>query len=308
MESFQSFLKSNEVVFLDGAMGTELQNRGYETTLPLWSSGANLDAIEMVEDIHRDYVDAGADIITANTFRTKRYTFNKMNNPENADNATQNAVIAALNAKHQARRPVFVAGSISPLEDCCEPDAVPSEAVLKDDHLYQAQYLSNLGVDILLCETVNLIREARVMAHAASEAGLPFMMSFIVNENGSLLSGESIISAVASIERYNPAAILVNCAPLQIIDPAVQELQESYDGHIGVYANGRGSNDTIMGWAFHGNERIEEYADYCQQWVGRGVKIIGGCCGTSPAYIRAVKERVCPDKVEVAFNDSRDVA
>ena len=141
MPDFRRRLQENVPILLDGAMGTELQRRGADTRLPLWSARALVEAPDLVAEIHREEVEAGADVLTANTFRTHRRTLAKGGLAERSRELSALAVRLAREAA-PAGRPVFVAGSIAPLEDCYRPDLVPEDAVLEREHSEQADSLS----------------------------------------------------------------------------------------------------------------------------------------------------------------------
>ncbi|OGJ51967.1 hypothetical protein A2335_01700 [Candidatus Peregrinibacteria bacterium RIFOXYB2_FULL_32_7] len=290
MNNFLSFLQSHNFIVLDGAMGTELQNRGYRTELPLWSAKANLDAKDLVYQIHYDYIQAGADIITTNTFRTQKHTFQKINNPNLAEQATINAVQIAIKAKKRAFRDVFVGGSLTTLEDCYQPNLVPNEAILREDHKRQTQLLAELGVDFLFCEAINTIREAKILAEFAQNTPIPFFMSFVINDDGNLLNGESLFDAIEIINKFKPTAILVNCRPIDILQKTVDTLINSFSGVKGIYPNGQGKPANDLGWDFHQQgDDIKKFTAHCRIWAKKGIKILGGCCGTNVEYIQALR-------------------
>ncbi len=152
-------LTENPFLILDGAMGTELERRGYHTTLPLWSALANTEASFLVKQIHDDYIDAGADIITANTFRTTSHTLSKQNNTHTAEHFTRRAVEIARDAIRESGKDVLLAGSLAPLEDCYSPELVPPEDVIRAAYAEQIKILAGAGVDVVLAETmINLSR------------------------------------------------------------------------------------------------------------------------------------------------------
>src|SRR5512143_2880212 len=240
---FLTRLASGRTLLLDVATGTELQRRGVDTSLPLWSARALLQAPEVLHAIHADYIAAGADIITTNTFRTQRRTLTRAGLGERTQELTQFAVRIAREAAQQADRKVFVAGSISPLEDCYSPELVPPDSELWVEHAERARDLAQAGCDLLLVETMNTIREAVIAARCAATTGLPVAVSFVVGLNGlppdqvsalesdemlaclTLLSGESITEAVHAVQPVQPAVILINCVPLAFIDRAFDELR-----------------------------------------------------------------------------------
>ncbi len=289
MTDFLTALKTKEILLMPGAMGTELQRRGFETKLPLWSAGANLEAPELVTQIHADHLEAGADICVTNTFRTTPRTYEKLGTPELARKAMKAAVDAAKAARDRfPGRPIYIAGSFATLEDCYEPDLVPDDASLKREHEEQAEWLAEEGVDFLLPETINSLREAVAMARAASNTGLPFIISFVVRENGDLFDGTPLSEAIEKTDLPGRVGVSINCRPIDTISAAVPALKD-YKGLKGAYANGIGHPDNDLGWIFEENEdSLEKYTRAALSWKNAGLRLIGGCCGTTPAYIKAL--------------------
>lgn len=302
---FRARLKAGRPLRLDGATGTELDRRGVDTSLPLWSARALLIAPSIVQQIHLDYLNAGAELVTTNTFRTHRRTLARAGVGGRARELTQLAVQLAREAVAQSGRAAFVAGSMSPLEDCYSPQLVPPDAELRAEHGEMARDLAEAGCDVLLVETMNSIREAVIAAGAARATGLPVCVSFVVGPGGRppdqpttaqvdetapmrLLSGETITAAVAALRDLSPDVIMVNCVPLAYIERAFDELRAAHDGPIGLYAN-VGHADDVTGWTLTDEVRPEAYARHAQQWLERGAAIVGGCCGTSPAHIAAIE-------------------
>lgn len=288
---FYELLKSPKLIILDGAMGTELQRRGYNTTLPLWSAKANTEAPELVKQIHLDFIAAGADVITTNTFRTTKRTFEKASIPEMAVESSKKAVAIAKAAAKESKRKVFIAGSVTTLEDCYEPKLVPDEKTLEKEHSFQIEMLVSLGVDFILAETINSVKEANVIAGYLEKINFPFCISFVSDGKGNLLSGESIKVAVETIKKYKPLAVLLNCRSLEISHKDFHFLKNCYDGPTGIYANGCGKPEDNLGWSFEGCiNPLEQYVRFAEKWIEEGVKIIGGCCGTTPEYIKCVAQ------------------
>jgi S-methylmethionine-dependent homocysteine/selenocysteine methylase len=289
--TFSEFVVQTPLTVFAGAMGTELQRRGYKTKLPLWSASANIDAPELVTQIHADYFDAGADVCITNTFRTTPWTFKKLGRETEAHNALKKAVDAAKVAQKTQNRRTYIGGSIAPLEDCYEPDLVPSDEDLTSEHQKLAEWLAAEGVDFLLPETVNALREARIMAKASSSTGLPFIISFVVDSNANLLDGTPIDVAVKETDFPGRIGISLNCRPIDVIDAAFDKLTSVYDGPIGLYPNGFGKPHDDLGWAFEENtDSVGRFVNTALQWNAAGAKIIGGCCGTTPEYIRALAD------------------
>lgn len=298
MSGFSDFVSDNPAVIFPGATGTELQRRGYPTKLPLWSAAANEEAFDLVKEIHADYFRAGADLCITNTFRTTPRTYKKIGREADARTALQRAVQAARLAQKAADgRRTFVGGSYAPLEDCYEPDRVPGQDELVGEHSQLVEWLVAEGVDFLIPETINAVREGAVMARAASESGLPFVISFVVDEKGCLLDGTPVAQAVGQTDFPGRIAVGLNCRPMDVIAAALPVLTACYAGPVLLYPNGVGRPHDDLGWVFEENDAsIEKFVATAKGWRGEGAKILGGCCGTTPKYIQALSRALRSDK------------
>lgn len=285
-------LASKSPLILDGAMGTELQRRGVDTGLPLWSANALIVHPEVVLQIHKDYLEAGADIITTNTFRTTRRTFRRANLPDRSLPLTKTAIALAHQAREEfSNREILVAGSIAPLEDCYRPDLVPSDNELRGEHTELAYRLAEGGVDFILLETMNTMREAYAACKAAKGTGKEVVVSFICDAEGRLLGGESLSDAVRMISEQEPTAFSVNCVSPRHLKPSFDGLKSATGLPIAVYGNVGLPESDKHGWEFTRNVLEAEYERFAVEWVRNGASIVGGCCGTTPAYIRSVASR-----------------
>jgi len=291
-------------VLLDGAVGTELARRGIPTTLPLWSAHAlRTDAgQETLTQIHADYARAGAEILVTNTFRTTRRGLAKGNlgDPGNWREMNRRAVaaaragLAAARTGPGARDPstiCLVAGGLAPLEDCYRPDLVPPESECLDEHRRQAECLARLGVDLIMIETMNSLREARSALVAAVETGLEILLSLCPKGPRHLLSGEPLEEVIPRLRDAGGSrlrGLLLNCAPpetLESIFPAFNTL--SPDLPHGLYAH-LGEPDDVTGWRLPERHEPERYARWISDRIVEGARLIGGCCGTTPAHIAAL--------------------
>jgi S-methylmethionine-dependent homocysteine/selenocysteine methylase len=291
-KSLAERLRRADPLVLDGATGTELERRGVATRLPLWSADALLRSPALVERIHRDYAEAGAEAITANTFRTQRRTLAKGGLGERAASLTALAVRLAREACQGAASRALVLGSDPPLEDCYRPDLVPDPAALASEHAEHCANLAAAGVDAILCETHNNLREACAAARAASETGLPVLVSFVCWQGATLLSGEPLSDAVQAVQALRPAALLVNCLPASNVMACLPVLAGA-GLPFGAYAN-LGAPDDATGFRRSESLSPTDFAAAAAAWVGAGARLVGGCCGTTPAHIEAIRKRVCP--------------
>lgn len=280
--SFAERLAEGPPLLLDAAMGSELERRGLPSDLPLWSACALIASPEAVVEIHRENVAAGAEILTANTFRTGRIPLGAAGLGDRAKELTAHAVALARRAAEMADRRVFVAGSVAPLQDCYRPDLVPSDPVLEEEHCLHVANLIEAGVDLLLVETMNTVRELRVASGAAAATGLPVVASVVTDGAGRLLSGEPVEEAARAALRFLPAAIGVNCVRSASLGAEIGRLGAVVgETPMIAYANILSEADSPI-----------VYAERAATWVEDGVRIVGGCCGTTAAHIAALRRRL----------------
>jgi methionine synthase I (cobalamin-dependent) len=286
---FLERLASGKPLLLDAAMGTELQRRDADTSLPLWSGRTLLKDPEMVWTIHGDHAAAGAEILTANTFRTHARTLAKADLASRSSELTALAVRLAHQAASGPGREIFVAGSLAPLEDCYRPDLVPDDASLEREHGAQARFLAEAGVDLILAETHNTVREAAAALAAGKATGVPVVVSLVTDGEGKLLSGESLEDAAAALLSLSPDALGINCVPAARLGQDLARLAAAAPGTpLAAYANlGLPSDD--RGWAFTEELDPEAYAERAAGWLASGARIVGGCCGTTPEHTRALR-------------------
>jgi S-methylmethionine-dependent homocysteine/selenocysteine methylase len=291
MGLIQDILDKQAIIVLDSAMGTELEARGADISIPLWSTRALFEKPDTIRQIHIDNIDAGADIITANTFRTQKrtlekanYKYKELNYSESAKELTTAAVELAKEAVMITHDEVLVAGSITTLEDCYKPGLAPDTDTLCTEHYEHVQNLIEAGADILLPETMNNVREISAVLNQIHKTGKEYMISLICRNNKELLSGEPIKDAVKIIEKFSPSAIMVNCIHPSAAEGVINTLKSLTVSPIGVYAN-IGEAEHEKGSRFELDVSPAEYFDYAVKWKRMGAVIIGGCCGTNPEYI-----------------------
>ncbi len=275
-------LHSGPPLLLDGAVGTELNRRGVDTRLPLWSTWALIEAPEVLAAIHSDYVAAGAEVLTANTFRTHRRSLRKAEMGEQSAALTKQAVEIAREAAG-GHAGVWVAGSVAPLEDCYEPGLVPAASSLRDEHREIVTHLQQAGVDLFLVETMNSIREAVAATEAALEAGLPTIVGLVCGREPFLLSGEPVREAVGVLDSMGPDGIVINCTPTPDIRVSLREVMDHTELPTGAYGN-VGYVDEEQGWVNTDSVEPSAYARHAEGWLQMGARLIGSCCGTGPAH------------------------
>ena len=207
---------------------------------------------------------------------------------------TRRAVEVAREAIHAAASasPKFIAGSISTLEDCYQPELVPPDDQLRAEHAERVNHLLQSGVDFFLIETINSIREAIIISTLAARTGLPVVVSFVCGQNGKILSGETLTAAAEVLLPAGISAIGVNCGPTPELAKPLAELQSACGHDFPLIAYGNiGYADEKVGWVNTDSEKPEIYCQHANHWPA---KIIGGCCGTTPEHIRKLSKQVNP--------------
>jgi S-methylmethionine-dependent homocysteine/selenocysteine methylase len=270
---------------LDGATGTELERRGVSCALPLWSAHALLDSPGLVRAVHRDYARAGAEALTANTFRTQARVLARAGIASRAAELTALAVrLAREGARDAGAEAALVFGSASTLEDCYRPELAPDDATLAREHAAHAQNLVRAGVDAVLVETMNSAREAEAALRAVREAGASALVSFACRGEALLLSGEPLADAIDRIAPLAPLAVGVNCAPWSDLAACLPVLRASA---LAFFAYANLGAPGASGVRSH-DATPAEFAAHAAGWADAGASWLGGCCGTTPAHIAAV--------------------
>lgn len=281
-ESLLRRLHDGPPLLLDGAMGTELARRGVDTSTPLWSAQALLDAPATVAQVHRDYLAAGAELHTACTFRTHPGAVTAAGEPAPFQVLARQAVVLARQALRDAAQPVWLLGSLAPVADCYRPQDVPDDATLRDVHTRHARALAAAGVDGFVVETMNTAREAAAATAAARPLDRPVLTSVITRRDGRLLGGDSLRDVVAAFGEAFPDALLLNCAGIEALDAPVEALRQAWDGPWGVYPN------ACVGDAADWGRRAgdAELAQAAKRWLEVGASVLGGCCFTTSETVR----------------------
>ncbi len=293
-------LHRGKTVILDGAIGTEILRRDVS-----WADHQLVDRPGVIRSIHEDYVRAGADVISTNSFQLCRRAFDNhfrdvahrrhvgaRDLDDRANRMLAASVHLALEARQStaAPRPVAVAAAVTTLEWCFRPDLAPSPEQARSEYREIFQVVKDAGADLILLETVNSIPEARAALEVAKEVGMPCWISFVPDERGRLFTGETFPQAVAELEQRGVDAILLNCAPPDDITAGMAELASHAHVPIGAYAH-IGRFDPPE-WLFTDEYPPSKYREVAAEWKQMGKRndgrILGGCCGTTPEHIAAL--------------------
>lgn len=288
-------IQDREMVLLDGALGTELERREYRLDPLVWSALATEECPELVRRIHGEYVAAGADIITANTFRTHAENLKSLGRQADACSLTKEAVALARDA---AEDRALVAGSLAPVGDCYQPNTIHTEEELRAIHSRQAEHLARAGVDLLLLETHSTLRELLQAVKAAKATELPFCVSLYSPDESRLLSGEELARVIPPLLEFEPNGVLFNCMTAESVSRILDQFRDFIEQESSIawggYANTGVLDHTRNEWTNGKAARPRDYATEAEQWRQRGATMIGGCCGTTPEHIRQLFRRLSP--------------
>lgn len=289
-----------KVLLLDGGFGRELNFRGVDIPQTIWSAGALITAPEVVQQIHLDYIFAGADVITTNTYGLIRSDLIKEGIEEQFAALNTLACKLAVKAREKSSREVLIAGSLPPLGGSFRPDLVGSPSKLEALYHEQAELLAP-HVDLLLCETMSSAAEGHAAVKAACRTGKPVWVAWTLHEDksGSLRSGESINDAMAALEGLPIEGCLANCCAPESITSAMSQMVRSRVPWIGGYANTftaipddwmlDGEKDTDGLLSLRSDLDPDNYAVHVMNWLAAGATVVGGCCGTRPAHTVAMR-------------------
>ncbi len=281
-------------------MGRELKRIGAPFSQPLWSAQALIESPKHVAQAHTGFIDAGAEIITVNSYACVPFHLGEALYAEQGAELAKSAAKIARDVVAQSQKDVLVAGSIPPVFGSYRPDLFKAQQAFEISlTLFQAQ---NDYVDIWFAETVSSIAEAEVIAKVLSNTDKPCYFSFsLIDDNehsARLRSGELVTDAVKVLIKHNVAAgIFFNCSVPEVIEQAIKDVNQALELTgtkltIGVFANSftpiksdHQANGTLQQMR---NFSPEEYLEFAKVWYNLGASIIGGCCGIEPSHIQAL--------------------
>ena len=288
MTDFRTRL-GREIIVFDGGVGTYLYEKG--VFINTCFDELNLINPDIVAEVHRDYVNAGADVVETNTFGANQFKL--------APHGLEKRVYeinrrGAEIAKAAVQDRALVAGSVGPARRPARAARARCRTTRrKDAFKEQVRGLFDGGVDLIILETFGLAKELEQAIRAVKEVApdAPIIAQFTVNDDGTLLSGATLESAVNEIARYQVDAIGLNCSigPRSMLD-ALEHLKTltalpiSVQPNAGVPQNVGGRNIYMTS--------PEYIAEYAKRFIQTGASIVGGCCGTNPAHIRAIRRAV----------------
>ena len=280
-------------IILDSAMGTRLEEMGHKLTEPLWSATVLQSEPDDIVQIHKENIEAGAQVITTNTFRTTPYALHQaglsgVDAHTRARALTLLAIRLAWKTVKESGRDVKIAAAIAPLADCWRPEDFPGNIISRPWHDAQLDNLAHSSTDMLLLETMNSAREAKGLTELALRYDKPVWVSFVLNGEGQIYNGDDLVKTAVFLEKRGVSAIGVNCSDLKSSQIALSNLKEAVSIPLLTYPN--------VGHSETGKKKPpkvspEDFVNWAIEVKELGVEFIGACCGSDHTHIKALSEQ-----------------
>ena len=304
IQRLETRLQSGGPVILDGANGTELERQGVPMDQDIWCARALADCPDMVHRVHRRYIDAGADVVTTNSYSATREAMQRYGLAAHFEDWNRRAVRIAREERDRSSRAasVVVAGSVSSYGRFDELD----DETMSDHFRAQGEILVDEGVDLLILETLgSTARTIKTMVNATRDLGVPVWVSLSCirdRDTGAIMLGieESseashvaathgpLAEAVRDVMSVGGSAALMMHSMRDVTEDAVEVLRATYSGPVGAYPNA--GYWTRPNWTFVDQVSPDEYLADARRWIEAGAAIVGGCCGVGVEHIRALAE------------------
>lgn len=277
------FNSNKKPLILDGAMGSLLQQNGFKSDPFLWTCYLNFKNPKAVKEIHLKYAEAGADIITTNTFRTNPLVIEQSNYDIDLSAVVNQSVRIAKDITNSNNK--ILAGSNPPAEDCYQSERTVNIDKLISNHHRHIDLLFNAGVDIVLNETQSHFDEINITCDYCSKNNFPYLISLFITRDLTILSGEHVNDVIEFIQDYNPITILFNCIDKLTFDKLLDNVSLNFNW--GFYLNCGSGNynekDISCGIA------PDKYSDIVKSYLHLKPNILGSCCGSNPEHTKAIK-------------------
>ena len=291
-------LENNDTIILDGAIGAELEKKGAKMHKDLWCGTCSVESPDLVKKVHEDYILAGADIITTNTYATtpiamKQYGFN-----DQIKEFNKKSVQLAKEAIKNSNKEVAIAGSVSTFGSLYKYGVEAMVPGFKE----QLNILSGEGVDLIILEAMSSQADiVETIIESTKESKLPVWLSIscvIDDQTNKVMLGyndtldtdtnvyEDFELSMDNFGKIHNGPILIAHSDIKVTGQAIKIAKKKFKGVLGAYPN-RGHYEKPS-WKFVDNITPSEYLENAKSWVKDGVNIVGGCCGVGIEEIKAI--------------------
>jgi homocysteine S-methyltransferase len=303
------FLADGGMLVLDGGLATELERAGFDLDHPLWSARVLAEAPEAITAVHRAYLEAGADCVTTASYQASVSGFWRAGLTESQAVAMLRRSVSLAReareafwsdpANHPGRERPLVAASVGPygayLANGAEYTGAYdlTETQLADFHRDRFRVLADAGPDLLACETIPSAVEARaLLSLVAVEPSVRAWLSFSCRDGERLCDGTRFADVVREVDAQpNVVAVGVNCTAPQHVEALLRGAAAVTDKPLVAYPNsGERYDAAARSWC--GASDAADWGEYAKTWRSAGARLVGGCCRTGPAHVRAIRAAV----------------
>lgn len=294
-------LADGGVVVLDGGTGTEIQRQGVAMDSEVWCAMANLTHADAVRSVHMDYINAGAEVITANTYASSPLSFAHLGREDEIEPIDRAAVHLAREAvQDAASSPVAVAGSCSVMPPVARggyraPDRQWDPGRIRPLYQRKLEVLAEAGCDLIIMEMMRDLDVSLWATEAAVATGLPVWVGMSVerSDDGNLVSFANrkwdLAELAAGLMATGAHAALVMHNEISTTGEALERIRSVWNGPLGAYPEA--GHFEMPTWVFR-DISPGEFAEAATRWGKDGASILGGCCGITPAHIEALANAV----------------
>ncbi|MDA9618875.1 homocysteine S-methyltransferase family protein [bacterium] len=291
-------LENNDIIILDGAIGAELEKKGAKMHKDLWCGTCSVESPDLVKKVHEEYILAGADIITTNTYATTPIAMKQYGFDNQISEFNKKSVQLAKEAVENTNKDVAIAGSVSTFGSLYKYGLEAMKPGFKE----QLNILSNEGVDLIILEAMSSQADiVETIIECSSQTKLPVWLSIscVINDNtNKVMLGyndtvdtdtnvyEDFETSIDNFSKIHQGPILIAHSDIEVTGQAIKIAKKKFNGVLGAYPN-RGHYEKPH-WKFVDNITPSEYLEKAKSWVGNGTQIIGGCCGVGVEEIKAI--------------------
>jgi S-methylmethionine-dependent homocysteine/selenocysteine methylase len=298
-EHVKNKIDNKELVLLDGGTGTEIERQGVVMDDVAWCGIAHMTHPGVVRKVHESYIEAGSDIIIANTFGTAPHVTLRLGLEDKTVEINSKAVKIAQEARENSGRLVCVAASMSSMPAFDSP-RIPTGKEFRAGYRQQAEILAEAGAELIITEMMMDLDNASMVVEAANAVGLPVWIGFSasVNDKGEITNYNDIqgfeFELMPFVEMAKKILSLgfdfagIMHTRVDHTAPALESLGKLQDGPMFAYAES--GHFVPPSWKFEDSISTEKYCEHAKDWLETGASIIGGCCGITPDHIRVLKK------------------
>ena len=296
-DAIKTKLENNKIIILDGGMGAELEKNGAHMDKHMWCGKCSVDHPELVRKVHEDYINAGADVITTNTYSTTPISMRQYGYEDSIEKFNQKSVKVAREAIENTNNKTALAGSVSTFGNFYK---LGIKAMIPGFH-EQLKILSDAGVDLIILEAMSSQADiVETMLNCSTKVNIPVWLSVscVMDDQKNIMLGyndtidsdthvyENFETSINNFKKLHSGPILVAHSDINITGKAIETAKKNYDGILGAYPN-KGYYEKPH-WRFVDDMTPAGYLNEVKSWIKNGAQIIGGCCGIGVDEIKAI--------------------